>query len=102
KEMKPVAGVPMSKEPTGPLKRWETVALTTPAPEGAKYIRVILISSNGRNYIASSYFDNVTVTTSVPASDRTAIDVWVDPQPNAAEGDDVSFVASATAGSTIV
>jgi len=99
-EMKPVSGVVMSKEIATTANQWGFVDLTTPAPAGAKYIRMILIGA--RTYVASVYADRVTVTTTVEANEQTTLALKREPQAHVAEGRDVSFEVVATAGASIV
>lgn len=100
KELAVVRGVTMSKEITTATNQWDTVALTTPAPEEAKFIRLILIGAS--SYVASVYADNASVTTVVNSEERSSFSVSRDPVSHAAEGAAISFEVNATDGSTVL
>ena len=99
-ELRPVSGVTMSKEITSPLNQWGETSFSTQAPANAKFIRLILIGAV--TYVASAYVDNATVTTIVEPADRTRLTPVRDPVSDVAEGEDVTFAVTATAGATIV
>ncbi|MFC3773605.1 S-layer homology domain-containing protein [Paenibacillus sp. GCM10012303] len=100
KELAVVPGVAMSKEITSAMNQWDTVTLETPAPAGAKFIRLILIGAS--SYVASVYADNASVTTVVLPEERTSLSVSRDPVSHVAQGDAISFEVTATNGSTIL
>ncbi|WP_409342321.1 S-layer homology domain-containing protein [Paenibacillus sp. MBLB4367] len=100
KEMTPVAGTTMSLEATAALKQWDTLSFSNTAPKGAKYIGIKLVSSAA--FVASAYYDNVTLSTVVAPEKRTAFQLDSTPLSHTAEGTNLSFRARATLDSTIV
>ncbi|TMV48726.1 hypothetical protein FE783_16885 [Paenibacillus mesophilus] len=100
KEMAVVPGVTMSKEVTTALNQWGSVSLTTPAPTGAKFIRLTIIGA--KTYVASVFTDNISLTTTVDAEERSVIILRREPLTNVNAGTDVTFDVTATNGSTII